>query len=320
MRSTKGFTLVELLVVIAIIGILVGMLLPAVQQVREAARRTSCLNNMRQIGLSVHNYESAQNRLPPGGVSAGTLPVEISVAVVLLPYFEQQNIRDLVPQEGDDHADYTFLAKNRIDALICPSAIDELIIGSDNFCCHYFAITGPVDNFVTGDGTGGNYNGTDYPEIGINAGHGPTGLSGIFSPRRLDNQTPAQRGAYEYNTSRKFRDIHDGTSNTLAFGEISWDQDQNVQGNQLMEYRPWTRGPTSSVNISWNWGAKPITDNPINGKIYLGSNRVSFGSQHPGGCNFVFADNSTRFISETIDMNSYFAIASMNQGELVPEQ
>ena len=104
------------------------------------------------------------------------------------------------------------------------------------------------------------------------------------------------------------------------FGEISWEQDQNVPGNQLMEYRPWTRGPTRSLNVSWNWGAKPITDNPINGDIYLGSNRVSFGSQHPGGCNFVFGDNSTRFISQSIDMNTYFALASIDEGELVTDE
>ena len=318
MRRRRGFTLVELLVVIAIIGILIGMLLPAVQSVREAARRSSCLNRMRQLGLTVHNFESAQNRLPPGGISAGSTPSEISVAVVLLPYFEQQNIRNLVP-ESNDHAAYTFLAKNRIDILLCPSALDEKIIGSDNFCNHYFAITGPVDNFVTGDGTGGAYNGVDYPEVGINAGHGPTGLSGVFSPSKADNGSPSQKGTYEYRNSKKFRDVLDGTSNTFMFGEISWEQDQNVAGNQLMEYRPWTRGPTRSLNVSWNWGAKPITDNPINGKIYLGSNRVSFGSQHPGGCNFVFADNSTRFISETIDMNTYFALASIDQGEIVQD-
>ena len=180
----KGFTLVELLVVIAIIGILISMLLPAVQQVREAARRASCLNNMRQIGLSVHNYESATRRLPPGGISAGAQPIEISVAVILLPYFEQANIRNLVP-DASNHADYTFLAMNEISIFICPSALESRVFGSEAFCNHYYAITGPVDNFVAGDGTGGDYNGIDYPEVGINAGHGPTGLSGIFSPKFL---------------------------------------------------------------------------------------------------------------------------------------
>ena len=317
-----GFTLVELLVVIAIIGILIGMLLPAVQQVREAARRTQCLNNMRQLGLTVHNYESSFGRFPPGGVSvADSGPLEISTAVVLLPYFEQQNIRDLVP-DANDHGAYNFLSENRIDLLICPSAAEDLVFGQPvkRYMNHYFAITGPVDNFVTGDGTGGSYNNTDYPEVGLNASHGPTGLSGVFSPTLLGSSTPAQKATYEVNKSKKFRDVYDGTSQTMMFGEISWEQDQNQPGNQLMEYRPWTRGPTRSNNISWNWGAKPITDNPINGDTYLGSNRVSFGSQHPGGCNFVFADNSTKFISQSIDMNTYFAIASMNKGETVSQE
>ena len=319
MRLNKGFTLVELLVVIAIIGILIGMLLPAVQQVREAARRASCLNNMRQIGLSVHNYESATRRLPPGGISAGAQPIEISVAVILLPYFEQANIRNLVP-DASDHAAYSFLATNEITTFICPSAIESQVFSSETFCNHYYAITGPVDNFVAGDGSGGDYNGIDYPEVGINAGHGPTGLSGIFSPKRLGSGNPPQQGTYEYDNSKKFSDLRDGSSNTFMFGEISWEQDKNETGNQLMEYRPWTRGPTRSLNVSWNWGAKPITDNPINGDIYLGSNRVSFGSQHPGGCNFVFGDNSTRFISQSIDMNAYFALSSIDEGELIANQ
>ena len=251
------------------------MLLPAVQQVREAARRASCLNNMRQIGLSVHNYESATKRLPPGGVSAGAQPIEISVAVILLPYFEQANIRNLVP-DASNHADYTFLARNEIATFICPSAIESRVFGSETFCNHYYAITGPVDNFVAGDGTGGDYNGIDYPEVGINAGHGPTGLSGIFSPKRLGGGDPAQQGTYEYDNSKKFSDLRDGSSSTFMFGEISWEQDKNEPGNQLMEYRPWTRGPTRSLNVSWNWGAKPITDNPHQRRYIFGLQQSFF--------------------------------------------
>jgi len=312
-KKFKGFTLVELLVVIAIIGILIGMLLPAVQQVREAARRSTCLNNMRQEAIATHNYESSFMRLPPGGNGHGPAPREVSVHVLLLNYFEQDNLRNLVPN-GFDHGNYHVISLNRVDVLLCPSSPHDRQFGFDRYTCHYYGISGPVDKFITGDGSGGLYNGIDYPTIGINAGHGPHGLSGVFSPEPITHQ----QGTFSFTTSRKMSAITDGTSNSLMFGEISWRQAEALPGEIAdgMRYLPWTRGPTSSLNVSWNGGVRPITDNPINGEIYNGTNRLSFGSYHPGGCSFSRADASVRFVPQTIDMAVLFALASCDQGEV----
>jgi len=323
LKSKKpGFTLVELLVVIAIIGILIGMLLPAVQQVREAARRSACLNNMRQIGIATHNYQSAQMKFPPGGINTGAGPKQASTLYLLLPYFEQDNLRDLVP-DGVYQNQFNAIAQNRVDLFLCPSSEDEeqLNTSPSRYTSHYYAITGPVDSAVAGDATGGSYNGIDYPEVGTNTGHGPTGLSGIFSPEFTGSDL--RRAVYSLKTAKTFSDVFDGTSNTMMFGEISWDGKKDPSDN-LMLYQPWTRGPAleaGNINhpnpvINFNWGAKSITDNPINSNIYLGSNRLAFGSQHSGGTNFVFGDVSTRFFPDTVDMNVYFAVASCNSGEV----
>ncbi len=320
-KSNYGFTLVELLVVIAIIGILIGMLLPAVQQVREAARRSACLNNMRQIGIATHNYESSNMKFPPGGINTGPGPKQASTLYLLLPYFEQNNLRDLTP-DGNYQNVFTGIAENRVDLFLCPTSQDEQQLNTNpaRYTSHYYAITGPADSAIAGDSTGGSYNATDYPEIGTNAGHGPTGLAGIFSPQ--PGSSDIRRAAYNFKTAKTFGQISDGSSNTLMFGEISW-EGTKVSGDGLMLYQPWTRGPAleaGNINhpnpvINFNWGAKSITDNPINSDIYLGSNRLSFGSNHSGGTNFVYGDVSTKFFPDNVDMNVYFALASINGGE-----
>ncbi len=323
-RENHGFTLVELLVVIAIIGILIGMLLPAVQQVREAARRSACLNNMRQIGIAAHNYESSRMRLPPGGINSGAGPHGASVLISMLPFFEQNNLRDLVPN-GNDFSAYTQFSKNRISLFLCPSSQFQtqinLTTGVDtgNYTTHYYAISGPVDSATAAVPASVTYNGTDYPEIGMNAGHGPSGLAGMFSPIRA-NSTNNGWGQWREDTAKTMGEINDGTSNTMMLGEISW-EGAKLSGDGNVAYNPWTRGPETNGNksifqpITFNLGTKSITDNPINSNIYLGSNRVSFGSFHSGGTNFVYGDVSTKFFPDNVDMNVYFALASINGGE-----
>ena len=261
---SRGFTLVELLVVIAIIGILIGMLLPAVQSVREAARRATCSNNMRQLGLTVHNYESSRMRLPPGGISYGENTKaggdgalrEISYLVVMLPFFEQQNLRDLFPATGSNQGNYTALSRNRVPSFLCPSSQQESLPNSDPpvYPCHYYGITGPVDQNLGSDPPfSGLYNGIDYPEIGTNNGHQSTGLSGYFAPRPWST-FPERQGTYSYSTSKKMGEITDGSSNTMMIGEVSWQGAPGATGNGVMQYRHWARGPDASLNISWNWG------------------------------------------------------------------
>ena len=311
--NSRGFTLVELLVVIAIIGILIGLLLPAVQQVREAARRASCMNNMRQIGLACHNYESAFNRFPAATIfeipdlsNPGPKNYDyLSYLVYILPFMEGNNLHEMFdlslnnatsPNKWD-------LSTNRLDIALCPSSpsirssVDSAGFSANElYTTHYYGIMGPIGTNPESGATYGQKN----------TWHGHISTDGIF-------WTHGQFG-FTHKKSRGFQGITDGSSNTLLIGEISYQEspDASTWGNP---YRPWSRGG----NWSYNSAAKNIRY-PINAYDFNHSttrhNNINMGSQHPSGCNFVLADGSTRFVPETLDMNVYLAWASANGSEV----
>ncbi len=291
MTNRRAFTLIELLVVIAIIAILIGLLLPAVQKVREAAARIKCSNNLTQIGLALHNYHDANNRFPPGGTGPNVGPFvappgmtgSIGYTVYILPYGEQ----DTVYRQMDTTVNYNqspnlAVAPVLIPIYQCPAGpVTEsaLVTGKTH---HYPGVAGPKG---TNPQTGTSYNATN-----------PTGQHGGFS----------HQGILGPNFKVSMAGITDGTSNTLMVGELSW-KDANC-------YRPWTRGWDSEAMAS----AKNVT-NPMNATPYNGSNNfndVSFGSDHAGGgANFLLADGSVRFIPQSIDLAAYRAAASRDGGE-----
>lgn len=291
-----GFTLVELLVVIAIIGILVGLLLPAVQAARESARRAQCQNNLKQLGLALHNYESAHGALPPGGTSNNGL----SWIVLVLPYFEEGVLHDQF-----DFSDGTYvesnkneLALNRVNVLLCPSqpivhsilsTIDsdlEVVDGRDPYTTHYYGVMGPkgynsiIDAVYEQEGSPYSYGG----------GHATQGVLGK-------------------NRTVKMSMITDGTSNTFAVGEISW--------NDWPRYRSWMRGSTLSdaTTVGTTMGGAKNVFGSINGGLPAGWNDAGFGSEHPSGTHFLMCDGSVRFISEDVDYALFLSTASMNGGE-----
>jgi prepilin-type N-terminal cleavage/methylation domain-containing protein/prepilin-type processing-associated H-X9-DG protein len=287
----SAFTLIELLVVIAIIAILIGLLLPAVQKVREAANRMKCSNNLKQLGLALHSYHDAMNRFPPGGSgpNVGGFKAEpgmtgsIAYMVYILPYVEQDNVyRQMITTVNYNQNPNLAVAPVLIPIYQCPSAVvteSTLVTGKTH---HYPGVAGPKG---VNPQTGANYNATN-----------PTGKHGGFS----------HHGILGPNFKVTMADIVDGTSNTLLVGELSW-KDANC-------YRPWTRGWDSEAMAS----AKNVT-NPLNTTPYDGSNNfndVSFGSQHGGGgANFVLADGSVRFVHQSININAYRAAASRDGGE-----
>ncbi len=301
-----GFTLVELLVVIAIIGILVALLVPAVQSVRETARRMNCSSNIRQFAMATTNYRTAKQRFPSGGVNApGYNQIEVSVHVMLLPYFEQTSLKNLVDLTiSNDHTVFASLATNRVPIFLCPSSPDEQFNGF--YTHHYYGIQGPADELAN---PGVLYNGVAYDDF-FGAGFDEVAsLEGIFAPRRLIGTTYF----HDPKTGTLETDVSDGLSNTLLFGEISW------EASKGFTYQPWTRGPSDTGVPSvdgWNWGVKAITDRPINSDIFNGSNKTAFGSTHPVGANFVTADGSVKFLPATTDMAVLFALASRESGEI----
>ncbi len=279
----NAFTLVELLVVIAIIGVLVGLLLPAVQAAREAARRMSCSNNFKQLGLALHNYHDTYQAFP---LAATDMTQGLSLHVALLPFLEQSNKYDrFIIIEPWTTANNRPLAQDGpMDMFLCPSGPEK--VADDNtadYTTHYYGIMGP---------TGINpQSGVAYRENTAGS-HGGWGLQGLF---------------HWGLKTKNFANIVDGTSNSLAFGEISW-ADRN--GNAT-RYRSWTRG--GQVN-QYMAPAKNVAQ-AINSDYTANFNDMSMGSEHPGGAMFGLCDGSVRFIGETINFNTYLTAASIDGRE-----
>lgn len=285
-RSRSGFTLVELLVVIAIIGVLIALLLPAVQQAREASRRNSCSNKLKQLGLALHNYHDTYQSFPFGSLvmTNNTNPMGWHYAV--LPFIEQNAVYD----QGNIVEQYHLgvnapLRDLRMDAYLCPSSGSKSEKADDNsayFTTHYYGIMGPT-------GTNPQSN-TTYQE-------NTSGSHGGFS----------KEGIFYFNERRKFADLLDGTSNTFMLGEISW----SARNGNATRYRPWNRGGQLNQFMA---PCKNVA-NPINSDYTALFNDMSYGSNHPGGCQFAMGDASVHYVPEVVDYNVYLSTASMAGSE-----
>ncbi len=294
MRKRVGFTLVELLVVIAIIGILVGLLLPAVQAAREAARRMQCSNNLKQLGLSTHNYHDAFKTFPPNHIwpTQGAAPSNQECwgwPVLLMPFFEQGN---LVNQLGvsqvslmgylsvpDPTGQRLQLLSQDIPTLRCPSDSGTATNNRHRF----------------DDGVGAKIGGVPK--------NWKTGITNYISNRGTRNNWQASNdthGMFMENRAISIADCLDGTSNTTMIGERDtqygrsgcWPGVRNPRGNG-------TRG----IDVTTACHRPPLNSpDPPNA---WGSNRYGagggFSSLHTGGAQFVFGDGSVHFISENID-------------------
>jgi prepilin-type N-terminal cleavage/methylation domain-containing protein/prepilin-type processing-associated H-X9-DG protein len=254
-----AFTLVELLVVIAIIGILVALLLPAVQAAREAARRMSCTNNLKQIGLALQNYHDVHKSFCPGHMNDLNSGNRSGWAwsIFLLPFIEEQPLHDVIDPNnrqfyelGNHATDWTIL-QTRIDGYRCPSDTTEEPNPSRSPFNHNVG----TSNYIA--------------------------CRGFFSTTGLGSNR--NNGVLYGSSKTKFRDITDGSSNTIAVGERGADANA---GN-------WC-GPGGLGSGSNSTGSVRL-------KINHPTSTVGFTGLHPGGANFVFCDGSVHFLSETID-------------------
>lgn len=302
-NQSRGFTLVELLVVIAIIGVLIALLLPAVQQAREAARRMQCTNQLKQSVLALHNYADTHRKLPSAAYSSADAK-GISLWVRLAPFMEQSAFYEQYRhnENWNSTSNLALLLTASMEGIRCPSGSVDTYSGSvasrqQYYTTHYYGILGPIGDIP---------NTADEEYDFVDEIPGEVATQGIFTLAITGNNMPIT-----------FAGITDGTSNTLAFGEICW--------NDYTAYREYTLG---MVDYGGSTGMGAFTYKsvkwPINiglhstSSVYSAFNNVGpFGSYHPGGANFALADGSVRFLPETIDMDNYFGLASRNGQEVV---
>ncbi|MBN9118111.1 MAG: DUF1559 domain-containing protein [Planctomycetes bacterium] len=299
MRTRRGFTLIELLVVIAIIAILIGLLLPAVQKVREAAARMSCQNNLKQIGLAFHNYESANGGFPPrrnltAGQRRGWGPA-------ILPYVEQAALG------GNYRLDKDFYAPENATNIIVPLKIFTCPSTPNN------PRTVAVDySGVTSVGAAGDYFGPNSFQSTL---YGNQSLSG-------NNTCTAMIDGGQ----RKILEITDGTSTTLLITEQAGRPDFYILGKKqasntaMSAYNQW--GPWAAYQVSrfQQFGSDGITADGTGGPCTINcNNSQGVYAFHSGGAPAVFCDGSVRFLRQSLNPNTLFGIVTVNGGEILTE-
>ncbi|MGI9441047.1 MAG: DUF1559 domain-containing protein [Rubripirellula sp.] len=349
LSKRNGFTIVELLVVITIIGMMVGLLLPAVQAAREAARRMSCSNNLRQIGLAAHNYHSAFKRLPSGYVSHktrdGSAPSNAFLdpltwdgapgwgwAAGLLPYFEANSIAgNLLYDEPCWSSRNEEAISSSIPLLLCPSttggdepflirneAGNPLVMGGRRVRVgrsHYVASHGQESCW-------GECGAAATGEVFTNIYTGDTSIVKIEG-----DAGRVADGPFFRNSATRFRDVLDGTSNTIFFGEHSSALSEKTWVGVIPgafthpELRSPENGPDAAATLTLvhagpSGGELDITGQPIIHPINFPTYHVGqMYSQHPGGGFVCMGDGSVQFISVFVDLLLWAEMSSMDEGE-----
>ncbi len=298
--NSGGFTLVELLVVISIIGILIALLLPAVQSAREAARRLQCANNFKQVGLALHNYHASHATLPIGTnlyyTGSGSCPTGpgfyngMAWGVFVFPYLEMQSIYDQYDFSKNyfEEPNWT-LGGSRINLFLCPSDPQdhELV-----WCC------------------------TGRQQAGMPEDHdmAKTNMAGVHDSiehmcQSINRPSQEANGVLYAVSATRFADISDGTSSTLMVGEILGGGRGTHRG---VYWHSWdTLGTQNGINGP---GTRIGEDLPLS---FNHRHHGGFASEHPGGCHFAMVDGSVHFLSENIDAKLLAALTTRSNGEVV---
>jgi prepilin-type N-terminal cleavage/methylation domain-containing protein/prepilin-type processing-associated H-X9-DG protein len=341
-----GFTLIELLVVIAIIAILIALLLPAVQQAREAARRTQCKNNLKQMGLALHNYLDVAGQFPPAKINSGMVPAGGTNAadlqagilnttgwVLMLPYLEQGPLynqydfnscssmsRQATPAvtyiQGGDEQRNNPVVRTRVPVFHCPSSEEEVRTNAAGTATDYSMLNARRSNYLF--------------SVGQDEDRTPTYGARLSAVAPTVTGTPAADqtaaiGIFGNNGAAKISMIVDGTSNTVAIGEAVG----GARYKQSVNYGPWAMvgthtcchgrtlaGPrTNLADPLWTTYKTSWAINvPYLGDAQRRTYAWVFSSVHTGGAHFLFADGSVRFLSDNIDYPTFCWINRIKEG------
>src|SRR5262245_17521959 len=321
-RGRRAFTLIELLVVIAIIAVLIGLLLPAVQKVRDAAARMQCANNLKQLGLALHHYHDAEGQLPTGGDGRSGVRYAIGWPGLLMPYFEEDNRRRaidaLTPNAlyviqpwratAPPHNGTSPLFTSPVKAFVCPGSELGPLSPDSYVAAAYPELTAVNQGALHYRANGGS------PNVGFVQGiwsrHAWYSTSGVIYPE----------------SKVKLTDITDGTSNTLLLGETSSARGRPLLSRGWGGIQPWTWGyydyrqaAPANPNNGWLMIDHKVVTYPIG---YAGSfytNETPFTSNHGGGgANVVMCDGSVRFLPQSTNLLTLQMMATRAGGEVIP--
>ncbi len=332
-QQRSAFTLVELLVVIAIIGVLIGLLLPAVQQVREAARRTACKNNLKQLGLALHNYESSLRQFPSGyaSISGANYAAKTGYSVAggfqsanhlgqawgayFLPYLEQANLHNQINFKlpGFDAANL-IARETQLPLFVCPTdhwSFNNFVVRNES--------VSPIEKYAAA-----SYCANWGPASGVADTPGNPS-----DDRNLDATPDNSQGPFFRNSKTRFANITDGISSTLAIGERTNGPVLDTDG------QPIGTPPHPNFENVWFAAIRDIdAPDDDHGHMVLfdaeyGPNQArgegtgadrGVSAPHRGLAQFVFLDGSVHTISEDIDITTYRALASISGGEVISDE
>ncbi len=337
-RLIAGFTLVELLVVIAIIGVLVALLLPAVQAAREAARRTTCKSSIRQLSLACLNYESARKQFPPASSRLGPnlgLRSDWGWLAITMPYYEQGNLFAQIDQNYNWFENNQTPVTSPLAIIRCPSrgelepvnmfgpgnnsSVGYGKLADSDLRTHYFGIFGANTEVDSGTPALPDYCGTGRPGVYTMELEPPatTGVPNPNPPCIVDSGCGriANNGIIIRRTKVGMKDVTDGTSNTMMLAESAFgprDSDDNV--------RPWIVGSVGNCLYTVRNVVYPINQGGrgVPGQPDAKRNNIGIGSEHSNGAHVALADGSVRFLSDSVEQRTLFAMASRSGDEVLP--